>query len=345
MQTRKFLNSVYGAVVVVTLTACAGPKTLEQAREVAHTEFAHASERAVGASAAVSVNGELVWSAEVGYADRELEKAATAETQYRMYSLIKPVTTVAALRLAQERKLDPDAPISQHLPDYPQADFAAQTTARMLATHTSGLRHYNDMAEAMGTVSCETPQDAFAIFAQDPLAADPGKRSYSTWGYVVLSAVMEAAADKPFHNVLEDLVFAPLDIRGLAPDSFSIDLPHQAQSYSIRENQARVSPTVRNSCKFGGGGYVADALSMGKFADALANQTAPITTDIQAAIFRGEERYSAIGWSEGGMGYLMADRNTGVSAVILTNTLDEKLGISLRDLLEDLVDMFGSVDQ
>jgi CubicO group peptidase (beta-lactamase class C family) len=87
----------------------------------------------------------------------------------------------------EQRKLDPAAPIQRYVPGFP--DKGAPITALQLAEHTSGIRHYAGDDEARSQRHCADVTAAMEIFADDPLVHAPGRReTYSSWGYVLLSA-------------------------------------------------------------------------------------------------------------------------------------------------------------
>lgn len=105
--------------------------------------MAHAVQqgKAVGVSLAVIDDQRVVWSHSAGWADREQQRPATADTVYRMGSISKLFTVMAALQQVQDGRLDLDAPIERVLPEFAvRSRFApAPITARLLMTHHAGL--------------------------------------------------------------------------------------------------------------------------------------------------------------------------------------------------------------
>lgn len=145
------------------------------------------SSNVVGMSAAIAVNGQLVWSGGFGYAKLQHRVPASASTVSRIGSVSKPVAGAAAMALRDRGLWELDAPISRYLPRYPAHN--AHITMRQLMSHTAGIRHYRGQEFASNTLHA----DVFApmeVFWADSLLFKPGTDySYSTYGWTVVSAV------------------------------------------------------------------------------------------------------------------------------------------------------------
>jgi len=96
--------------------------------------------RISGLQVAVGVDGKLVWSEGFGYADVARKIPVTAETQFRIGSVSKPITAAAVALLYEQGKLDLDAPVQRYVPSFP--DKGVPITTRQLAGHLAGIRHY-----------------------------------------------------------------------------------------------------------------------------------------------------------------------------------------------------------
>src|SRR5437773_5698731 len=75
--------------------------------------------RISGLPVAVGVDGKLVWSEGFGYADVARKIPVTAETQFRIGSVTKPITTAAVALLYEQGKLDLDSPVQRYVPSFP----------------------------------------------------------------------------------------------------------------------------------------------------------------------------------------------------------------------------------
>ncbi|XP_062819195.1 serine beta-lactamase-like protein LACTB, mitochondrial [Anolis carolinensis] len=100
---------------------------------------------APGIVVGVSVDGKEVWSEGMGFADVENRVPCRPETVLRIASISKPLAMVAAAKLWEEGKLDLDAPVQKYVPEFPEKEYEGEkvtVTTRLLASHLSGIRHY-----------------------------------------------------------------------------------------------------------------------------------------------------------------------------------------------------------
>ena len=100
----------------------------------------HARQRNVGLAAAVSRDGKLLYSGRLGFADLERRVPVTPGTRFAIASVTKAFTGAALVTLAEQGRIDLDAPIQRYVPAYPQKRWLV--TARALAGHMGGVRHY-----------------------------------------------------------------------------------------------------------------------------------------------------------------------------------------------------------
>src|SRR5215467_11799054 len=177
-------------------------KAKEQARAVAKEWLARGIP---GLTLAVAVDGKIVYAEGFGYADLEQRVPVWPTTKFRIASDSKPLTAAGLMLLVEQGKIDLDAPVQKYVPSFP--DKGAKITPRMLAGHLAGIRHYDSVLEGL------------KIFADDPLLSPPGKEfHYSSYGFNLLSAVMEAAAGQEFLSYMRSRVFLPLGLRHTVAD-------------------------------------------------------------------------------------------------------------------------------
>ncbi|MGH8245210.1 MAG: serine hydrolase domain-containing protein, partial [Gammaproteobacteria bacterium] len=93
-----------------------------------------------GLSAAVAMDGTIVWSEGFGYADVEHRAPVWPASRFRIGSVSKSLTAAAVAKLVEQGKLDLDAPIQRYVPSFP--DHKQKITTRQLAGHLAGIRHY-----------------------------------------------------------------------------------------------------------------------------------------------------------------------------------------------------------
>ena len=231
-------------------------------------EKARAKLAVPGLSAVVAVDGEIRFSRGFGLADVENAVPATPATVYRLGSVSKPISATAVMQLAEEGKLDLDAPIQKYVPTFPEKPWPI--TSRELLGHLGGIRHY-EPGELENTRHFPSLLDALALFEKDPLVAEPGTRyAYSTYGYTLLGCVLEAASGKTFMEDLKARIFEPASMASARDDDVFDIVPHRASGYERTVGGGlRNSPLADTSYKIPGGGLCADAPDVARFALAL----------------------------------------------------------------------------
>lgn len=218
-----------------------------------------------GLSAAVWRNGSVVWAGTTGA--RNLEQALPVErdTRFRLASVSKLVTVTALAKLAEEGRLDLDAPVASILP-WLDNDWPA-ITARQLAAHTSGLPHYQDVDLGRGAVRYPSGRAATGLFSNRSLLSEPGTRySYSSWGYTLLGALVEEVTGQSFEDYLASAVTPGLDLGLDATDSGDL---LATTAYEFVDRKARPAKSHDYSYTWGGGGLMASAEGLVRFGGAM----------------------------------------------------------------------------
>lgn len=229
-------------------------------------------DRLPGYAAAVGVGERIVYSRAAGLSDIESGRAATPRTRFRIYSASKTMGATAAMLLAESGQLDLDAPVSTYLPNLPAE--VGRVTVRQILAHRSGIRHYRDGEwDRVSDSNCASPTEALPDFVSDPLEFAPGSGyRYTTFGYVLLSAVVEAAAGQPFDVFVRERIFEPAGMTATAIEGRRLD-GFDVASFYDRDDAGEFSLTagIDASCKFFGGGLVSTAEDMVRFGLALVN--------------------------------------------------------------------------
>lgn len=226
-----------------------------------------------GLAAAVVVDGQVVWQEGFGMADREAARPATAQTQFRLASVSKLFTVAAAAKLVEAGKLDVDAPLRKYVPGYPEP--GAAITARQLAGHLGGIRHYapkDFFPISIDDRHFDTVTASLAIFENDPLLAPPGTQySYTTHGYTLLAAVIEGASGKELLSYLDEAVLGPLKLSQTTADRKGAPLPNRSSFYD-RDQEGKAVPArvIDPSYKWAGGGLLSTAADLARFGAAHA---------------------------------------------------------------------------
>lgn len=256
-----------------------------------------------GLSVAIIVDGRIAWSEAMGYADLESRTPATTLTRFRIGSVSKPVTAAAVGRLVEDGRLDLDVPVQRYVPEFPARRWPI--TTRQVAGHVAGIRHYRGDEFLLNRRFADV-DESLTIFQDDSLLFEPGTSySYSSYGWNLVSAVVEGASGRPFLAYVGDVVFEPLGLRSMVAEHTDSIIFHRASFYE-RGEDGRVlnAPYVDNSYKWAGGGFISNTEDVARFgwAHIDGRLLAPETVDLLFEPMRtsdGESTGYGIGWRTG----------------------------------------------
>lgn len=226
-------------------------------------------------SAAIAVDGQLVWSAAAGYADLEQKRKATPHTLFRIGSTSKAVTGSLFARMVDDGLIDIDAPIATYVDDLPNPDWA-RITPRQLASHTAGIVGYEenrDVGGMFGTMRLhnthEDVVEGLEYFDDADLLSEPGSAfHYSSFDIGLLSVVLQEAGGMPFQKLMRVRVLKPLGLDTPLPDTAH---PDRATFYHVQDGQAQRWREVDLSMKLAGGGFMATPSDLAQLGVAWLN--------------------------------------------------------------------------
>lgn len=186
----------------------------------------------LGAVSLVVRGGKVVDRRAYGYRDLARSSPMREDTIFRLYSMTKPITSVAVLQLMEAGKLRLDDPVSRHLPEFAQMRLFAGGTAeaprtrpaqcpitvRQLLTHTAGFatggEGYEEAARLLERADLHGSPDLKTFvsrLARVPLATEPGTHfKYDGTGIEVLARLVEVVSGETFDAYLQRHVFGPL---------------------------------------------------------------------------------------------------------------------------------------
>ena len=275
----RLLSVALGLTLIARMPATAQTNTTAlPADKIAKIETAISSLMSRQSIPAVSIavveDNQIRFLRGYGMADMENFVPAKALTVYRIASVSKSLTAVAAMQLAEKGKLDLDAPVQKYIPSFPAKNFPI--TTRQLLAHLSGIRNYKP-GEGERTNRYDTLTDALGIFKDDPLDFEPGTRyGYTTFGYTLLGAVIESASGMTFTDYLRDNIFKPAGMQHTQVDDLFTIIPNRARGYSPRvfgqfDGNYRNPILMDSSYKIPGGGLVSTVEDLARFAIAVQN--------------------------------------------------------------------------
>ena len=361
------------AILVALCSAVAAPcigqssqlTPRKQAQIAAAASRFMASTHIPGLSVAVVENGKYEWAQGFGFADLENNVPASEHTLYRLGSISKSLTAVAALQLWERGKLDLDAPVQKYCPAFPQKPWPIST--RQVLGHLAGIRHYKagenqEDIEGGNTKHFDDPiQAGLNFFKDDPLVAQPGTSfHYSTQGYTLVGCVIEGASGAKYLDFMRQNVLIPAQMEQTkADDRFAI-IPYRTRFYQKKDTGAVLNADfLDSSYKIPGGGWLSSAEDMAKFEVAILNDKLirRATRDLMWTPLKpsnGSEDTYGLGWDwdkhdehgVAGVGHtggqqgtstafvIVPDQREGV--VVLTNMQDQDSGALAREILNIL---------
>lgn len=219
-----------------------------------------------GMSISVYLEDEMVFSKGYGFSDIKNQiPVDPSKTLFRIGSVSKTLTAAGLGILLQDDVLRADDEIQEWVPDFPKKEYPI--TIKQVAGHIAGIRHYRGN-EFMSTEKYETVPEGLVFFKDDPLLFEPETQyQYSSYGWNLISVVIENAAEQPFLDYMETEVFQPLGMNNTVPDWADQDIPNRTKFYIWRGGKSTEAPYVDNSYKWAGGGFIGtteDLITFGK---------------------------------------------------------------------------------
>jgi len=254
-----------------------------------------------GAILLVARHGKIAWFETVGVRDPETKQPMTRDTIFRIYSMTKPITSVAAMMLVEDGKLGLGDPVSKYIPAFGNVKVAVEkreggastielvpaARAMMiqdLLRHTAGLT-YGFFGEgavkkmyADGKIWNDYPsnEEFMERLTKLPLAYQPG----TTWDYShatdVLGRVIEVVAGTSLFRFQKERILDPL---GMRDTSFYVTdkakQPRIAEPFkndrSIGVDAEFNDPRVEQKWESGGGGLTSTTMDYARFLQMLLN--------------------------------------------------------------------------
>ena len=188
-----------------------------------------ADRKIAGAVAGVARKGKVAYLEAFGVQDLQTRAPMTDRSLFRIYSMTKSFTSVAAMILHEEGRFGLKDPVSKYLPEFRQVSVLAspdgttraparEITVEDLMLHTSGLNHRTSETYRAAKVRSRTmtlPQFVGNI-VRVPLMEDPGTRYRYSEGTTVLGRLVEIWSGKPFDVFMTERVIRPLKLADTA---------------------------------------------------------------------------------------------------------------------------------
>jgi serine beta-lactamase-like protein LACTB, mitochondrial len=201
---------------------------VERARQIVRTALSE--QNLPGLSVAVGAGGDIVWTEGFGWADLESRVPVSPDTRFRIGTASTALTSAAAGLLLEKDRLNLDAEIQAYVPAFPQKEWPV--TLRQLMGHLAGIRNDSGDEGPLFSVHCDQTVDALPLFADSSLLFEPGTEyRYSSYGWILVSAAVEAAADESFLTFMRKQIFEPLGMDDTEADSATESISDRATPY------------------------------------------------------------------------------------------------------------------
>jgi CubicO group peptidase (beta-lactamase class C family) len=293
----KGVTSVPGSTPAAKWTAAA-----DRSRQVVRTALTE--QNLPGVSVAVGTGGEIVWLEGFGYADIEKKTSVTPATRFRMGDASVALTSAAVGLLVEKDRLNLDTTIQKYVPDYPEKQWPV--TLRQLMGHVAGVRNDAGDEESLEQ-RCHRAVEGLPRFAAMPLRFEPETQfRISSYGWVLVSAAVEAAAGEPFFTFIRSQVFEPLGMTSTGAylaDEQHPDLP--TFYYPRFGGDTRLGPELARegdqSCLAGAAAFLSTPADLVRFGEGVMSGKLlqPTTVEMLQKPLRlttGEETGYGLGW-------------------------------------------------
>lgn len=186
-----------------------------------------------GMSVAVGAGGDVVWAEGFGWADLENRVPVAPATRFRIGTASIALTSAAVGLLVEKDRLKLDEKIQTYVPAFPEKQWPV--TLRQLMGHLSGIRNDGGDEGPLLSSHCERAAEGLQPFAERPLLFEPGTRyRYSSYGWILVSAAVEAAAGEPLFRFMRKQIFEPLAMDATRAESATEQIQDRATFYFPR---------------------------------------------------------------------------------------------------------------
>ena len=278
---------------------------VEQGRQIVRARLVE--QNLPGLSVAVGVAGDIVWAEGFGLADLDKRVPVAPDMTFRIGTASTALTSVAVGLLLEKRRLSLDDVIQIQVPEFPQHQWPV--TLRQLMGHTAGVPNDGGDEGPLLSERCDRPVDALQFLSghERELLFEPGTHyDYSSYGWIVVSAAVEAAAGEPFLAFMRKQIFEPLGMRDTKADSATEPIPNRVTPYFPRfAADPRYGPDLMRpidySCYAGSSAFLSTPSDLVRFGIAInsGKLLQPATVQLLQTPQRlasGKETGYGLGW-------------------------------------------------
>jgi CubicO group peptidase (beta-lactamase class C family) len=214
----------------------------------------------------------VVFRQAYGSANWESLVPISSTTRFGIGSITKPMTEILVNTLAEEGRLDLDAPVDRYLSAFPRGPSGKRPTIRDLLTHKAGVPHR--VTTALDETRSLNPADIVERVRASGLLFEPGSQElYSSAGYTCLARIIELVEGRPFAQVIKSRIFEPARMSSALEETGEQLMPGRAAPYHLGIGDGRAvvenEPYQNLSFLSGAGSTYATATDMLRFVRAM----------------------------------------------------------------------------
>ena len=222
------------------------------------------SEKYAGIVTLTYIEGEIEHFKAYGYKDLTIQAPMTTDTIFRIYSMTKPVVSVAIMQLFEKGKIQLDSPINDYFPEFRQLKVYADgnyhtprepITLKHLLTHTAGFSygwtdHPVDLAYKEINLlrnNIKGSDDFIKKVSKAPLIYHPGEKWHYSIATDLIGILIERISDMSLKEYLKRNIFDPLRMNDT---DFSLPLSKKSRfctNYRNVEDQLEVEDSFEDS--------------------------------------------------------------------------------------------------
>ena len=273
---------MYRLVLIPVVLGCATYQSTSGGSTAASTAAAldstlaqiFALDLAPGMSIAVVRDTQVIYAKGFGWADVEARTPVTPQTIFYIASTTKSFTGLAAALLAEQGRLDLDAPLSRYLPTARlQAPLDPDSiTLRSLLSHTHGIHGDGPIVFRTAYSGEHTNDELLRLLAAHPPARTGRAYVYGNIGYNIAGLAMDVALGESWRDVLQRLIFGPLGMTSTSAYVSRVPRERLAQPYRWEPGGfARVPYGKGDANMQAAGGMVSSAADMARWLEAHIN--------------------------------------------------------------------------
>lgn len=273
LKMRHLTKAIAAMTLAITATGLAQPPSVLQP-----VIDLHDAQENTGLAAVIMRDGTIISEAYLGDAVVEHRIAVDPDTRFQAMSITKAFVGAALIKSHSLGLVELDVPIRTYMHELARSPVG-EATLDQLASHMAGLTHLGHPSrKALYVERFDTARDSLETFIDEPLTGSVGEEySYSSAGYNLIAAILETVHDKPFAQVLEELVTRPMGLQFTAPGDVMEPLAGLARNYSHVDiwsyqpsESLQLVPTWDFSFNPGGGNIVTTARDLARFGHAFA---------------------------------------------------------------------------